>query len=161
MCIKRLKMRNSHQSGFTLLEVLIAMVILAIGLLGLAGLQANSMRFNNSAYLRSQASFIATDIADKMRANQDALTTGSFDDIDTSDAYDLGDCYTNGGNCTPAEMATSAIAEWKALIERVLPSGTATVSKGASDVYTVDVTWVDNTADSADKTKTFSTSFKP
>ncbi|MBE9525646.1 MAG: type IV pilus modification protein PilV [Proteobacteria bacterium] len=156
-------MKNLNQSGFTLLEVLIAMIILAIGLLGLAGLQANSMRFNNSAYLRSQASFLATDIADKMRANQDEVTNGSFNDIDTTNTYNIGTCYTSSGCSTTSQMATSSIAEWKSLLESVLPSGKATVTSGANDTFTVSITWVDNTAGAsiADKERTFSTIIKP
>ncbi len=56
-------------TGFTLIEVLIAMLVLAVGLLGLAGLQATSLRNNQSAYNRSQATQLAYDLADRMRAN--------------------------------------------------------------------------------------------
>ena len=58
-------------SGFTLIEVLISMLILAVGLLGLAGLQATGLRNNLSAYNRSQATQLAYDMADRMRANVD------------------------------------------------------------------------------------------
>ena len=56
-------------TGFTLIEVLIAMIVLAVGLLGLAGLQATSLRNNQSAYNRIKATQLAYDIADRMRAN--------------------------------------------------------------------------------------------
>ncbi|MCX7101946.1 MAG: type IV pilus modification protein PilV, partial [Methylobacter sp.] len=56
-------------AGFTLIEVLIAMLVLAVGLLGLAGLQATSLKSNQSAYNRSQATQLAYDLADRMRAN--------------------------------------------------------------------------------------------
>ena len=59
----------NKNTGFTLIEVLIAMIILAVGLLGLAGLQATSLRNNQSAYNRSVATQLAYDIADRMRAN--------------------------------------------------------------------------------------------
>lgn len=55
--------------GFTLLEILVALVILSIGLLGLAGLHVSSMRGNNGSYLRAQATLIANDIAARMYAN--------------------------------------------------------------------------------------------
>ena len=61
-------MKNKN-AGFTLIEVLIAMLVLAVGLLGLAGLQATSLRNNQSAYNRSQATQLAYDLADRMRAN--------------------------------------------------------------------------------------------
>ena len=58
-------------TGFTLIEVLIAMIILAVGLLGLAGLQATTLKNNQSAYNRIKATQLAYDIADRMRANYD------------------------------------------------------------------------------------------
>ncbi len=155
-------MKTSNQSGFTMIEVLISMIILAIGLLGLAGLQSNSLRFNNSAYLRSQASYLAIDIADKMRANQDAIIAGSFDNIDADgDNYDIGTCYDAGAVCTTDQMATSAIAQWEDLLVQLLPSGNATVTQGVNSTFRVVITWVDNTADPDDNTKTFTTSFRP
>ncbi len=61
--------QKSRQTGFSLLEVLIAIVITSIGLLGLAGMQATGLRNNHSAYHRSQATVLAYDIADRMRSN--------------------------------------------------------------------------------------------
>ena len=55
--------------GFTLLEVLIAMLIFAIGMLGLAGMQGIALKDNNDAYMRSQAVFFAYDMGDRVRAN--------------------------------------------------------------------------------------------
>src|SRR5262245_8151399 len=55
--------------GFSLMEVLVAMLVLAIGLLGLSSLQAQSMKFNHDAFVRSQATILAYDIMDKMRAD--------------------------------------------------------------------------------------------
>ncbi|MEJ2142634.1 MAG: type IV pilus modification protein PilV, partial [Gammaproteobacteria bacterium] len=59
---------KKHSFGFSLLEVMIAMVIFSIGLIGLAGLQSASLGYNHSAYLRSQATYLAYNILDKMRA---------------------------------------------------------------------------------------------
>ncbi len=66
-------------SGYTLVEVLVAVVILSVGLLGLAGMQARGMRNSHDAYLRSQAAILAYDIADRMRANRDAALAGDYD----------------------------------------------------------------------------------
>jgi type IV pilus assembly protein PilV len=64
-------MKNNRQDkGYSLLEVLIALVILAIGLLGLAGLQMQGLKDNHSSQLRSQATFLAADIIDRMQANR-------------------------------------------------------------------------------------------
>ena len=67
-------------SGFTLLEVMIAVFVLAVGLLGVAGMQMIGLRNNNSAALRTQAVFLAQDIADRMRANPTAVAAGAYDD---------------------------------------------------------------------------------
>ena len=62
---------STHRSiaGFTILEVLIAMLVFAIGMLGLAGMQGTALKDNNDAYLRSKAVFFAYDLGDRIRAN--------------------------------------------------------------------------------------------
>ncbi len=59
---------QKQQQGFTLIEVLVAVVVLSIGLLGLAGLQTTGLRNNQSAYYASQAAIYANDIFERMRA---------------------------------------------------------------------------------------------
>lgn len=64
--------------GFTLMEVLVAMLILSIGLLGMAGLQSLSFKMNQSSYLSSQATFLSYDMLDRMRANRKAALAGDY-----------------------------------------------------------------------------------
>ena len=108
--------------GFTLIEVLIAMVVLAVGLLGLAGLQASSLSNNQSAYNRSQATQLAYDLADRMRANTStaALTryTGA---IPTAG---IATCLTTTG-CTSTQMAENDLFEWNSAVTTTLPNGRA------------------------------------
>ncbi len=67
------------QKGISLIEVLVALVVLAFGVLGIAGLQGYSMKYNYSAYLRSQASYLASDIMDVMRLRRsEAVVTAEF-----------------------------------------------------------------------------------
>ena len=68
-----------HARGFTLLEMLVALLVLSFGLLGMAGLQATGLRNNNNAYHRTQASVIAIDIIERMRANRAAAATGAYE----------------------------------------------------------------------------------
>ncbi|MEJ2108263.1 MAG: type IV pilus modification protein PilV [Acidiferrobacteraceae bacterium] len=68
----------TNQRGFTLTEVLIAVLVLAVGLLGLAGLQLAGMKSNHSAYLRSQATIVAYDLLDRMRADPAGFTDRQF-----------------------------------------------------------------------------------
>ena len=69
--------RHNHR-GFSLLEVLVALTIFSLGLIGLAGLLIVSVKTNHSAYLRSQASFLAQGMADRMRANSSAVWDGVY-----------------------------------------------------------------------------------
>jgi type IV pilus assembly protein PilV len=76
----RIHTRNARQYGFTLLEVLVTVIIMTIGMLGVAGLQLASMRSNHSAYLRTQATIAAYSLIDRMRAdpaefNKNSLNT--------------------------------------------------------------------------------------
>lgn len=69
-----------QQAGAGLVEVLVAIVVLAIGLLGLAGLQITSLQSNYSAQLRSHATLLAIDLAENMRSARGASLSGRFDD---------------------------------------------------------------------------------
>lgn len=144
----------NKNNGFTLIEVLIAMVVLAIGLLGLAGLQATSLRNNQSAYNRSQATQLAYDIADRMRANVAGKTTYT-----TGTATTTATCLTTAG-CTKEEMAENDLKEWNDAIIATLPSGTGTITISAG-IYTITINWDDNRDGSVNNSDpNFQTSFQ-
>ena len=117
----------SRQTGFTLLEVLIAVLVLSVGLLGLAGLQASSLRNNHSADLRSQATILAYGIADHMRANRTAALAGSYDVAYSS--------TPSGGS-----IASSDVSAWKTLLSSTLPSGDGSISR-SGNIVTINVRW--------------------
>lgn len=141
-------MRAGHmQTGFTLVEVLVALVILCVGLLGLAGLHLSGLRNNESAYLRSQATLQAYDMVDRMRANLAGLEAGGYDVI-TALVGDPG-CISVG--CTPLQMAAYDAFEWNTANAGLLPSGSGTVTgAGTGSVFTVTVAWDDTKSGSAD-----------
>ncbi len=116
-------------AGFTLIEVLIAVVVLSIGLLGLASLQLNSMQQNREAFMRTQALILAYDMADRMRANMDAVEDGDYD-LPGSGAK-VGACTTTTG-CNSAQMASNDAAEWEDMLELNLPSGEGVVCRDDS-----------------------------
>lgn len=120
-----------RQQGFTLLEVLVAMLVLSIGLLGLAGLMASSLRNNQSAYYRSQATWLAYDVIDRMRTNRPNAA-----------AYIVG----IGGASAEPGIAGIDITDWKAMIANTLPEGdgsVAVVAAGTARTVTVDIQWND------------------
>lgn len=158
------------QSGITLIEVLVTVLILAIGFLGLAGLQLSALRNNSSAYERSQASMLAYDIIDRMRANRDSALNGDYD-IDLTDAPTATDCRGSGSNCNTTQLAQFDVNQWKcnlggwnnhascqALgITGKLPNGDGSIELDSTEI-TVTIQWEDNRSEqaAADKLTSFS-----
>ena len=133
-------------TGFTLIEVLIAMLILAFGLLGLAGLQTTGLRNNLSAYNRSQATQLAYDIADRMRANvADAGTLGAsvYTTVAPGNAAAQGSCTEVANACSAAQMAQQDLFEWNQNLTNILPGGQGTIAVAAS-LFTITVNWDDD-----------------
>lgn len=123
-----------RQQGATLIEVLIAVVVLSIGLLGLAGLQVTSVQSNHSAYQRSQASLLASDLADRMRANRDAAL---------GNAYLMDFPTSSSSNDVDGSQADKDKAEWLNNLALRLPEGTGKVEKDDT-LITISVRWNDN-----------------
>jgi type IV pilus assembly protein PilV len=137
--------RGQRQHGFSLLEVLIALLVLAIGLLGLATLQTVGLKLNQESYLRSQAVLIAYDIIDRIRANPVAKSAGSYNSVASSDTYTAPTC-TGAVSCSTSDIATYDLANWKARIAAILPMGTGTIST-SSTRRTITITWKENDLD--------------
>ena len=120
-----------RQHGFTLLEVLVAMVIVSIGLVGLAGLMMTSAKNNQSAYYRSQASWLAYDIVDRMRANRTSALNGDY-----NIAYQTTASSSNA-------MALLDLGQWKTELKTALPTGDGQITF-LGNVAKVDVRWDDS-----------------
>ncbi|WP_070990122.1 type IV pilus modification protein PilV [Halofilum ochraceum] len=119
------------QRGLTLIEVLVAVLVIAIGLLGYAGLQATSLRYNHGAYTSTQATTLAVDIADRMRANPNAARDG---------AYDLGfDDDTSSGGGT---VAANDLHDWRTTLTDLLPEGTSAVDVDNDGNARIDICWL-------------------
>ena len=144
-------MRSSINEGrgFTLLEVLIAVVVLSIGLLGVAGLQALGQQSNHSAYLRSQATALAYDIIDRMRANNSGVSAGDYNSIDTT-ANTYSDPGCASATCSASQMAQYDMYDWQQELSTQLPTGNGKVTgAGSGSIYTVTVMWDDDRNGSA------------
>lgn len=135
MSMTRIHTTSHHAArGFTLLEVLIAVLVLSIGLLGLAALQATGMKNNHSAYIQSQATVLAYDILDRMRANRDAAQNNNYD------------LAINANAPTGSTIAETDLAQWRAQLAAYLPSGTGSVDVNG-DMATVIIQWDDTRVD--------------
>jgi len=109
--MKKHSVKIQQQSGFTLLEILVTVIILAIGLLGVASLQSTSIKLSYDAYLRSQASLLSYDLMDRVRSNPDE--TYKFDSITgTKPGGSPVECITTQKSCTPSEIAEADMAAW-------------------------------------------------
>ena len=129
-----------NQKGFTLLEVMIAVFILAVGLLGLANLQMLSLKNNHSAQYRTSATVLAYDIFDRMRLNRTAdysITLAS---------------YSSGSTLKDADLTA-----WKNTLSNELPLGDGSITFNG-DIVTVTVQWDDSRGSEGITTQTFSVS---
>jgi type IV pilus assembly protein PilV len=140
-------------SGFTIVEVLVSLVILSIGLLGIAKLVLYSAHSNDSAYLRSQATQLAYEILDNMRANPTAAAAGNYNTALTASAVNPGYSCLNAACPVAANLAAYDIYAWKTRLAAptgALPSGqgSVTVSPTAPLMATIIVQWDDAAAQS-------------
>lgn len=115
-----------RHSGFTLLEVLIAVVVIAIGLLGLAGLQATGINNSHISSMRSLASVHTENMAEMMRANIEGVNDNDYAALDYSsinpDTAPDPDCRGPADSCDPDEQALADAFHWIRAIDRDLPA---------------------------------------
>ena len=135
--------RREH--GFTMVEALVALVILAIGLLGIAALYLDSLRGGRTALYRTTAVSLASDLADRIRSNRDAgaaYTLAFGDDTMAADTT----CDAAPG-CDAPTMAETDLARWRERLVQTLPGGdaevTPTVIAGEPTRYLITVRWTE------------------
>jgi type IV pilus assembly protein PilV len=141
------------QGGFTLIEVLVAILIFSIGLIGLGATMALSIRSNNVAGYRTQAVFLAESLVDMMRANDEAVWA-----LDYDGNYPVTGTANCDFGCNFTQLAQRDQVEWSQLLQQMLPNGAASVQcalNGASiprvgtrrmpdGLCTVTLTWTEN-----------------
>jgi len=151
--------------GFSLVEALVALLVLSIGLLGLALLQGQGLKFNTDAYLRTQATVLAYDIIDRMQANPTGLASGAYlvtssgsaaSKLSTYNGCKSSSCACDASTgCSTANLAIHDLGQWYANQARLLPQDTANLSTiertnpagsacpGKNATYTVTMRWVE------------------
>jgi type IV pilus assembly protein PilV len=153
-----------------MLEVLIAILIISIGLLGMAGMQAAGLRANVGASQRSAATMLAYDMADRMRANMAGVIAGDYDLTPINVPTQQANCLQAAG-CTVQQMAQNDRWEWNQAIQSTLPSGMGIVCKdrepddgfgnanlaqtatgawcdGLGNVYAIKIWWLEDRSES-------------
>ena len=146
--------RPGCERGFSLLEVLIALLVLSFGLLGIAALQTFSLQFNHQSYERTQATLLISDIAERITANPVGALAGGYNAISSGA---MSPSYSGYGGCpsncaTTSELATYDLFLWKSALEnpKVLAQGTGSITRvidGADAnalIFDISVQWVEN-----------------
>lgn len=152
--------------GTSLIEVLVAIIIMSIGLVGVATMQTTALKNNLSALKRTQASILAYEFIDLMRANIDRSTPSSpvmpsdFESFNSSTSYTItASCLTTAG-CTKSQMANTDLANWKLNLANGLSSSATASISGSSGDYVLTITWDDDLTQAAgSQSKSFTTSF--
>ena len=153
-----MKFHTAHEprraGGFTMVEAMVALVVLAVGMLGIAGLYVTTLRSGGGAIYRMQAVNLASDLADRIRANRTA-------NVAYLNAPANNNCYGAAAvNCGPTAMAANDLFVWQNQIAAILPSGNGSVNvvagpiAGGPYVYTITITWL-GSGDSAASPPTY------
>ena len=147
------KLFTKHHQGSSLIEILVTLMIMAVGLLGLASMQLISMKNINNSQFRSLATVYAYDMAERMRSNRDAAD--KYVGIDNNNVTET-DCSSD--SCTSTQIAAMDGYQWieeitHNVISGGLPTGTGTVNRetleGVSpSVFKITVAWAEQGRDS-------------
>lgn len=127
---------RDRSAGFAMLEVLIAVLVISVGLLGIARLQTAGVRFNHVSYLKSQAALQANDMADRLRENQLGVSAGAYNNLSGSSS-DPG-CIASG--CAAGQLAQYDYHAWSQANASLLPTGQGSVVR-SGDFFVITVLW--------------------
>ena len=133
--------RTVH-AGMGLLEVVISIAVLSVGLLGVAHMQAVGTFSVERSYQRSQATVLAYDIADRMRANPGSAGSYLSSVLEAADATVQTGCRTTTG-CSLAQMVQNDLYEWNLALQAALPGAVGTITQSDA-TFTVAISWDDN-----------------
>ena len=139
--------------GFSLIEVLVALVVFSIGALAIAGLQVRALKAQQLVESRGAAASLLSDLGDRLRANPSAALSTNY--VYNGSTYAAQRTTMNGssrpsvskncstGTCTAAELADSDLVEWRLALDRRLPAGAGLVQGDSVQGYLVSVAWLD------------------
>jgi type IV pilus assembly protein PilV len=130
---EEIDVNRNHTKGFTLVEALVALLVLSIGLLGVAALQLTALQNNNNALFRSQATYLAYDITDRIRANRSTALTGG------------GYVVAYGAAPSGTTVERNDIRAWKTMLGATLPAGDGSIAiDAATGEAVIRIRWDDS-----------------
>ena len=144
-------------AGFTLIEVMVAALVLAIGILGLATSMLTGLKSDKSAYYRSQAAAIATDMAERMRLNRSIIDDYAGFSTE-SDIVAANSCLTATSGCSETQIRNQDFRDWQSNFVNVndlttfspkLPNGVGTIAE-VGGRYVITVSWAEDDWDGND-----------
>jgi len=145
--LKSLALRVS-QNGFSMIEILISLVIIAIAMLGAAGLQLNVMRLNSGSQSRTQAIFLAADMAERLETNKVGAVAGSYNmPAPWTNVSSVANTDCTLTTCDPPSLAAWDLSTWGQSIALLLPNacwGVTTATVANPITYTIHIGWVDH-----------------
>lgn len=115
--------------GYSLIEVLVAVLITALGVVGMASAHLSALKFNQTAEARSQATLLAYDIADRMRANRRAALPGDYDTA-----------LPDSSSSNPSTVHETDLKDWLDALASRLPSGDGAIARNGT-TFTITVQW--------------------
>lgn len=142
---------SKQQQGATLIEVLVAVIVLSIGMLGMVSLQTRAIQFEQSSLYQSQANIMAYDIIDKMRANSSnsAILAQYLHGLTDTIPSTYTSCAGTSATCTLAELASYDLYSWLNELALTLPSGKGAIAvdnASATPVYSITIQYDDSRA---------------
>lgn len=155
---------DRRQQGVTLIEVLVSILVLSVGLLGMLGMQAGSLRFEQGAWVRAAVSSSVADFSDGIRmlatvapTNIESMRTYTEEIALTADsAYFVPDVDCLTASCAPDELASYQRVAWRRNINQSFPAGVGFIQQagdpGRSLMYTLTIAWSDKSLVDADGT---------
>ncbi|QHJ00787.1 type IV pilus modification protein PilV [Xylophilus rhododendri] len=157
-------MQRPKQRGMTLLEVLIAMLVMSVGMLGIAGLQAAVNKYQTGSRVRGKMAPLLSDIAERVRMNPTQAGDNVITGVASTSAYGLStswsdqitdpsapskNCETGTVTCSAAERAAYDMAIWRQRVRAAMPTGSALLSGNRATGFQVTFMWMDK--DQTDK----------
>ena len=130
----------NKQQGSSLIEVLVTVIVLAIGMLGLATMQNTSLKLSYDSYLRSQANFLAYDLIDRIRTNPDAERY----EITETATLPKKDCFS-GNSCSVSDLRAFDLYYWREQAEELMPNAKVEVTfDDGQNLYSMRIRWQDS-----------------